>query len=147
MCVVKPVRMAWLFALLLPILLFEAAEAAVGNIDPQTLLRMQQEGVPVIDIRTPREWRETGTIPGARRLMFFDEVGRADVRGWLERFRRIVPDKNQPFILVCRSGNRTSQVGRFLEKRIGMKQVYHLAEGMNRWLKEKRPVVFSREVE
>ncbi len=133
---------------LLPLFVLLAAfvlpvQAALHNIGPDELVEMQQRGVPVIDIRTPREWRETGTIAGAHRLMFFDELGRADVRGWLQQFERIVPDKNQPFILVCRSGNRTTQVGRFLDERLGYRQVHHLARGMKQWLKEKRPVTFS----
>ncbi len=115
----------------------------LGQLNPEQLQAMQARGVPVIDIRTPGEWRETGTIAGAHRLMFFDEMGRADVKGWLQAFHRIVPDTGQPFILVCRSGNRTTQVGNFLEKRLGMKQVYHLAPGMKGWLREGRPVEFS----
>ncbi len=133
--------------LMLALLFVAPARAALHDLSPEALLQMQKEGVPVIDIRTPREWQETGTIAGAHRLMFFDELGRADVQGWLERFQQIVPNKDQPFILVCRSGNRTRQVGLFLEKRLGMTQVYHLAQGMNGWLKEKRPVVFSRKVD
>ena len=49
-------------------------------------------------------------------------------------------DKNQPFILVCRSGNRTSQVGRYLANTVKYKNVFHLEHGIKSWIKEKRKV-------
>ena len=85
--------------------------------------------VPVIDIRTPGEWKETGVIPGSIKLMAFDERGRIDIKSWLQEFSKYVKDPNQPFVLVCRSANRTGMLGKYLEK-IGYKNVYDLKGGI-----------------
>jgi len=91
---------------------------------------MQNLGsVPVIDIRTPAEWKETGVIPGSIKLMAFDERGRMDIQSWLNEFSKYVKDKNQPFVLVCRTGSRTNTLGRYLNK-MGYKNVYDLRGGI-----------------
>ena len=85
--------------------------------------------VPIIDIRTPPEWKETGVIPGSIKLMAFDDRGRIDIKSWLKEFSKYVKDKNQPFVLVCRSANRTGILGQYLDK-IGYKNVYDLKGGI-----------------
>ena len=56
-----------------PVLLVAALLAAgtpvradVTPVDDAALERLMQRGVPVIDIRTPEEWRETGIIDDGR---------------------------------------------------------------------------------
>lgn len=85
--------------------------------------------VPIIDIRTPPEWKETGVIPGSIKLMAFDERGKIDINSWLKEFSKYVKDKNQPFVLVCRSASRTGILGQYLDK-IGYKNVYDLKGGI-----------------
>lgn len=41
------------------------AHAEIININDAELVRLQASGVPVIDVRTADEWRETGVIKGA----------------------------------------------------------------------------------
>lgn len=72
--------------------------------------------------------------------MFFDEKGKYDVQSWLNEFSKYVKDKNQPFVLICRSGNRTSLVGEFLSKQMGYKNVFHLEHGIKSWIKENRKI-------
>jgi len=86
--------------------------------------------VVLIDIRTPSEWKETGTIPNSKKIMFFGEDGKYDARSWLDEFSKYVKDKNQPFVLVCRTGSRTNMVGNFLDKQMGFKNVYDLKGGI-----------------
>ena len=50
------------------------ARAEIINIDNAELARLAASGVPVIDIRTEGEWKETGVIAGSRLLTFFDDV-------------------------------------------------------------------------
>jgi len=86
--------------------------------------------VVLIDIRTPSEWKETGVVPGSKKIMFFNEKGKYDVNSWLKEFSKYVKDKNQPFVLVCRTGSRTNMVGNFLDKQLGFKNVYDLKGGI-----------------
>ncbi len=89
----------------------------------------QLGNVPIIDIRTPSEWEETGVIPGSIKLMSFDDRGRIDIKSWLKEFSKYVDSFDKPFVLVCRSGNRTNMLGQYLDK-IGYKKVYDLKGGI-----------------
>lgn len=117
------------------------ASAGFINLNPSQLQEQIDKGTIVIDIRTPPEWRELGVVPTSKTIMFFNEKGGYDVQAWLNELSRHIKDKNQPFILVCRSGNRTGTVGNFLSKKLGFKKVYHLQHGIKSWIKEKRKVV------
>ena len=54
--------------------------AEVTRIDNMALERLRARGVPVVDIRTPEEWRATGVIKGSHLLTFFDAQGSYDLR-------------------------------------------------------------------
>ncbi len=99
------------------------------SVDTQTAEKLMQQGVPVIDIRTPAEWKE-GVIPHSHKIMFFDERGNYNIPKFMKAFTKVVKDKNQPFILVCRTASRTKMVGNFLSKDMGYTQTKDLKGGM-----------------
>jgi rhodanese-related sulfurtransferase len=107
-----------------------AAWAEFRSIDADTLIKMQKQGVPVIDIRTPQEWQERGIIPGAHLIMFFDAQGRPHIRQWMEKFSQIIKDKKTPFILYCAHANRSKAVGKWLSDKLGYQKVYELKGGI-----------------
>ncbi len=116
--------------------------AELKSIDAQKLLKMQKSGIPVIDIRTPSEWKSRGVIQGAHLLMFFDENGAYDARKWLEKLSKIVKDKQEPFILYCAHANRTKAVGNWLSQKMGYQKVYELKGGIEYgWREKGMPVV------
>ena len=125
--------------LTLALLLGGPALAETVNIDPATLARLQAEGVPVVDIRTAPEWAQTGIVPGSHLLTFFDARGEAEPEAWLARLQPIAT-ADQPVILICRSGNRTRAVSRFLSEAVGYKRVYNVEAGIRAWVGESRPV-------
>ncbi len=100
------------------------------SIDADELKKLQAENVPVIDIRTPGEWKETGVIPGSHKIMFFDERGNYNVQKFLDALHKVAPDKNKPIVLVCRTASRTKIVGDFLSKQVGYKKVKDLKGGI-----------------
>ena len=114
--------------------------AEVINIDSAELVRLVASGVPVIDIRTEGEWKNTGIIPGSKLITFFDAAGNANPPQWLEK-AKTVAKSDQPVILICRSGNRTRAATSFLSEQAGYKTVYNVSKGLNAWLGEGRPVV------
>lgn len=114
--------------------------ADIIDIDNAELERLRAAKVPVIDIRTEPEWRETGVIPGSRLLTFFDDKGRADPGGWLARMRPIAPP-DKPVIVICRSGNRTQAVAKFLSQQAGYGQVYNVKAGIKGWQKEGKALI------
>ena len=111
------------------------------GISPSQLQKKIEEGVVVIDIRTAPEWKELGIVPTSKAIVFFDEKGNYDVEKWMNEFSKYVKDKKQPFVLVCRSGNRTGVVGNFLSKKLQYENVYHLENGIKSWIKESKEVI------
>lgn len=93
--------------------------------------KMQKEGVVVVDIRRPDEWKATGIIKGSIKNTFFDAGGRYDLRRWLAELEKHVSSKADPVILVCAHANRTKAVGRFLSEEFKMEHVYDLDGGIN----------------
>ncbi|MBK7648297.1 MAG: rhodanese-like domain-containing protein [Betaproteobacteria bacterium] len=109
------------------------AHAEVIDIDNAQLEKLNKSGVPVIDIRLQSEWEETGIVSGSRLLTFFDEKGRADPVGWLEKVKPIAKP-NEPVIVICRSGNRTKAVSQFLSQQGGYTTVYNVKSGIKGWI-------------
>ncbi len=100
-----------------------------------------KDGVTVIDIRRLDEWSDTGVVPSSHKLTFFDENGKYDLSKWMSQFEKIVKNKNQKFILVCRSARRTGIVGNFLSQKAGYQNAYHLEGGIVSWMKENKKTV------
>jgi len=49
--------------------------------------------------------------------------------------------KNDPVILICRTGSRTDVLSRALVEELGYTQVYNVKNGITRWVSEGLPVV------
>jgi rhodanese-related sulfurtransferase len=131
--------MRTLFALFCLTIASLTARAEVVDIGSAELARLMAAGVPVIDIRTAPEWKETGILPGSYPLTFFDEKGRANPAAWLARANRIAKP-GEPVVLICRSGNRTREVSAFLAQRAGYAKIYNVKDGIRAWVKEGRPI-------
>ena len=78
---------------------------------------MLDSKIPIVDIRTPGEWRETGLLKGSIPIMFFNERGGYDVQGFLNELNKKV-DTKKPFAIICRTASRTKMVGDFLSKQL-----------------------------
>ena len=48
--------------------------------------------------------------------------------------------KNDPVILICRTGSRTSTLARHLVEELGYTNVFNVDDGINQWLRENRLV-------
>jgi rhodanese-related sulfurtransferase len=74
--------------------------------------------IPIVDIRTPGEWKESGILKGAIPIMFFDERGNYNINRFLGELNKKV-DTKKTFALICRTGSRTSMVAPWLAKELG----------------------------
>ncbi len=126
--------------LLLAVVLIAPVQAEVRSLDSAQFEKLIAQGVPVIDIRRAQEWQQTGVVKGSHLITFFDQQGHYDVKRWLARLQPIA-GKNDPFILICRTGNRTGIVSKFLDQKLGYTQVSHVAGGITQWIKDGKPVV------
>jgi len=87
-----------------------------------------KQNIPIVDIRTQGEWRETGLLKGAIPITFWDEKGNYDARKFLKQLNKQV-DTSKPFALICHTGSRTSVVAPWLAKDFGY-DVINLKGGM-----------------
>ena len=117
--------------------------AEVTLVDNPALERLMQRGVPVIDIRTAEEWRETGIIEGSHLLTFFDAQGRYDARAWLSELAAIA-GRDDAFALICDSGGRSGVVSQALDGQLGYRYVFDVPGGISQWIAENRPTVDPR---
>lgn len=125
-------------AALLSLMLQGCSEPPYTNINNDEFARLQSEGVQVFDIRRPEEWKQTGIVDGSKTLTAFDKGGRFNPEFMTTFASEINPD--QPVILICRTGNRTSALAQFLAEKQGFSQVYNVRSGITGWIREGRPV-------
>ena len=76
--------------------------------------------IPIVDIRTPPEWVETGIIKDSIPIMFFTEQGNYDINAFLTELNQKV-DTTKPFAMICRTGSRTKVVTAFLSTKLSYK--------------------------
>lgn len=127
--------------LLLSLLLLPAAvQAKIIDIDNTQLQKLLAQQVPLVDVRTAPEWTETGVIKGSHLLTFFAADGSYDTRAWLAELAPIA-GKNDPLILICRTGHRSGVVSKFLDQQVGYKTIYNVRKGILSWLDKGNPTV------
>jgi len=68
-----------------------------------------------------------------------DERGRP-LSDFLPRFVADV-GKNDPVVVICRTGSRTDALARHLVEQMGYTQVYNVRHGISRWIGDKNSVV------
>ena len=82
----------------------------------------------LIDIRRPEEWRQTGVAKDAKRINMEHPDG---LIGFLrEVAREVKGDADAPIGLICRTGNRTTQIQKVMQE-VGFTRVYNVKEGMS----------------
>jgi len=129
--------------LLLGVMLASATYAGTfSTIGIEQFKKLQAEGVPVIDIRTPAEWKDTGIIKNAHKIMFFNDNGEALTKDWFGALGKIYKDTTKPIILYCAHANRSRALGKWLTSdKVGFKEVYELKGGiMYGWIDRSQPV-------
>jgi phage shock protein E len=86
-------------------------------------------GLVVLDIRTPEEF-DTARLADAINVDFYD----TDFADQLDEL-----DKNDPYVMYCNSGNRSSEAVKTM-KDLGFVEVYEIDGGIVNWFKSGYPV-------
>jgi rhodanese-related sulfurtransferase len=119
------------------------AQAEPDLAAPDAAVKVQAGQMTLIDIRTPGEWKETGIAKGAKLVNMLHPQGAPGFVGSL--LEKVNGDRSAPIALICRTGNRTTQVQRYLQSQ-GFTQVFNIKEGMAGsgagpgWIKRGLPV-------
>jgi rhodanese-related sulfurtransferase len=109
-----------------------------AELDNVRLKELMDEGVTVIDVRRPDEWRETGVVEGSHLLTAFDDRGDF-VRSFPADLQNLVK-QDEPVVIICRVGNRTGLLARAMAQQAGYTKVYNVTDGITAWIAEGRPV-------
>ncbi len=137
----RPSLIALLPGLALVLALSARAEPDLSAPDAAAALAAGK--VVLVDIRTPPEWKETGVAKGAKLINMQHPQGATGFTSAL--LEQVGGNKDAPIALICRTGNRTTQVQRYLQSQ-GFTQVYNIKEGMAGsgagpgWIKRGLPV-------
>ena len=118
-----PRHMFRLLALLMLVLLAVPALARDISVqDAAALLQNPPQGLVILDVRTPAEFRE-GHLPGAVNMDYFG--------GPFETQIQSLP-KTAPVLLYCRTGNRSASAYDAMTK-AGVGNILHMHEGITKW--------------
>jgi len=93
----------------------------VARTDPQSLHKRRRDGVQVIDVRSPEEWRR-GHLPGAIHIplaLLPDRIAELDA--------------SAPIVMQCQGGGRSSIATSLLQSR-GLANVSNLEGGYDAWV-------------
>ena len=114
--------------------------AEIVEVNNDKIDKLIKVGVPLVDIRTEREWYETGVIDQSNLLTFFDKYGNSKVEEWITKFEKIA-GRNDPVIIICRSGRRSRVVANYLVQKENYLTVYHATNGIKSWIESNNKIV------
>jgi rhodanese-related sulfurtransferase len=134
----KPLVLILLFAGLVPTATF-AGEPGYTNVDNAALKVLVDDGVKIVDVRRPDEWRTTGVIPGSALLTAFDANGRFNP-DFPAAFEALV-NRDESVVLICQSGGRSTALARALSEQAGYTRIYNVAGGIAGWMEDGNPTV------
>ena len=117
--------------------LVEAADSRVNALPPEQVRELLDDpGHLVVDIRDPREWERTGTLPGAFR------APRGMLEFWVDPespYYKPARDDGRALILYCGSAWRSALAAATLQD-MGRDDVTHLEGGFSAWQQAGLPI-------
>ena len=124
------------FSIFLTLLTFMAcgAPAAQENTDVVTNISilqaeaLQEEGLVVLDLRTPGAFND-GHLPEAVNIDWMGDSFDAQVQAQIQ--------KDTPILLYCQSGGRSAKAVAKLEA-LGYTMIYHMHQGYSGWASEQK---------
>jgi len=114
--------------------------AEIIEVNNSKIKILMNRGVPLIDIRTEKEWHATGVINQSKLLTFFDKDGNYNAKKWIQELGKIA-NKNDPLIIICRSGRRSRIVSNLLDKQENYLKIFHATNGILSWIVSKNKTV------
>lgn len=108
----------------------EAGVRVIPVDDASALFQDQPDDLIVLDVRTPEEF-DAARLGGAVMIDFYEE-------DFADRIADL--DRDAPYLLYCRSGNRSGSTRAIMED-LGFTNVSDIEGGINAWLAAEQPVV------
>lgn len=117
------------FACLLLLVAVQVSAKDISVKEAVALLQNPPQGLTIVDVRTPAEFRE-GHIAGAVNMDFFGADFESQV---------LTLPKDKPVLLYCRSGNRSAGAYDTMAKE-GVGNILHMNQGITAWQQAGLPV-------
>ncbi len=127
-------KLAIIFFLLFSNIVF----ADIIDINNEELKKLIKKGIPIIDVRTKKEWVKTGIIKNSHLISMINDKGRYSLENWFNEFSKIKL-KNNSTILICAVGGRSFYIAKILNDRKENITVYNLQKGILNWIKKQNP--------
>ena len=125
-------KLCSLMSVLSCFLLLAAVQVSAKDIsvkDAAALVQNPPQGLTIVDVRTPAEFRE-GHLAGAVNMDFFGASFDSQI---------LALPKDKPILLYCRTGNRSAGAYDVMEKE-GITNILHMNEGITGWQKQGLPL-------
>ncbi len=110
-------------------------ESAVEKITPQEAYTLIQdnkgnENFVILDVRTPEEIAD-GTIENSIKIDYYSDTFREEIDEL---------DKENTYLVYCRSGGRSGEATKLMEE-LGFQKIYDMPGGFSQWEAEGLPFV------
>ena len=92
---------------------------------------ISEEGMQILDVRTPGEWAE-GYVEGATRINVHDDDFAEQVKNSL--------DPSKSVTVYCKAGGRSAKASSILQEN-GFEKIYNYTGGMSEWYGLEKPTV------
>lgn len=115
--------------------LLEVKASKFSNLSNEELKARIAAGAPVVDIRRPEEWKQTGVVPGSHLITFFDKDGKTNPNFGPE-LMKVISGPSDEVIFICRTGNRSSVLSTYLAEKAGFIHVGNVEKGITDWIKD-----------
>ena len=63
--------------------------ADIINIDNKKFRELLKQGIPVIDVRTKKEWNKTGVIKNSHLISMINDQGKYSLKDWYTKYSKI----------------------------------------------------------
>ena len=125
----RPYALMWAFVCLFLLAAVQVFAKDISVKDAAALLQNPPQGLTIVDVRTPAEFRD-GHLAGAVNMDFFGSTFEAQT---------LTLPKDKPILLYCRTGNRSAGAKDAMEKE-GLTNIIHMHEGIVGWQKAGLPL-------
>jgi len=121
--------------LIFDIKIIDVSPPAYRLIKANEIEKKQQKGFVVIDIRSKKEWEQTGSIPGSLKMTAFDNNGKF-LNDFLTSYQSSFT-KSDHIIFVSKSGDISSILANGFAEQLGAQNMYSLKGGIKEYFEFK----------
>ncbi len=114
--------------------------ADIINIDNKKFRELLKQGIPVIDVRTKKEWNKTGVIKNSHLISMINDQGKYSLKDWYTKYSKIELKDNK-VIIICAVGGRSKYISNIIKKINKESIIFNVEKGIMSWIKNNNPIV------